>query len=129
MPRSDWVREPQLLSLRVWSLCSAREVASPVETMGTVDTKKSGTHFSLDSSVVMETSPLMKNSLGLQPASQTAFRILLLHHLVHLLGNADHLVLHGPGRPAPRRAARDGKRAELVGRRVSPGVGEGPQQA
>ena len=22
MPRSNWVREPQLLSLRVWSLCS-----------------------------------------------------------------------------------------------------------
>ena len=28
MPRSNWAREPQLLSLRVWSLCSAtREVA------------------------------------------------------------------------------------------------------
>ena len=23
MPRSKWTREPQLLSLRVWSLCSA----------------------------------------------------------------------------------------------------------
>ena len=23
MPRSNWVREPQLLSLRLWSLCSA----------------------------------------------------------------------------------------------------------
>ena len=23
MPRSDWAHEPQLLSLRVWSLCSA----------------------------------------------------------------------------------------------------------
>ena len=23
MPRSTWAREPQLLSLRVWSLCSA----------------------------------------------------------------------------------------------------------
>ena len=23
VPRSDWAREPQLLSLRVWSLCSA----------------------------------------------------------------------------------------------------------
>ena len=23
MPRSSWAREPQLLSLRVWSLCSA----------------------------------------------------------------------------------------------------------
>ena len=29
MPRSDYAREPQLLSLRVWSLCSAaREVAT-----------------------------------------------------------------------------------------------------
>ena len=28
MPRSNWAREPQLLSLRIWSLCSAtREVA------------------------------------------------------------------------------------------------------
>ena len=23
MPRSNWAREPQLLSMRVWSLCSA----------------------------------------------------------------------------------------------------------
>ena len=29
MPRSNWAHEPQLLSLRVWSLCSAtREVAT-----------------------------------------------------------------------------------------------------
>ena len=25
MPRSNWAREPQLLSLRIWSLCSAQE--------------------------------------------------------------------------------------------------------
>ena len=25
MPRSGWAREPQLLSLRVWSLCSQQE--------------------------------------------------------------------------------------------------------
>ena len=30
MPRSDWVREPQLLSLRVWSLCSATREAAIV---------------------------------------------------------------------------------------------------
>ena len=30
MPRSDRVREPQLLSLRVWSLCSARREATMV---------------------------------------------------------------------------------------------------
>ena len=30
MPRNNWAREPQLLSLRVWSLCSAtREARAP----------------------------------------------------------------------------------------------------
>ena len=28
MPRSEWAREPQLLSLRVWSLCSATREAA-----------------------------------------------------------------------------------------------------
>ena len=30
MPRSGWAREPQLLSLRVWSLCSATREAGIV---------------------------------------------------------------------------------------------------
>ena len=30
MPRSDWAREPQLLSLRVWSLCLATREAATV---------------------------------------------------------------------------------------------------
>ena len=30
MPRSNWAREPQLLSLRVWSLCSATGEAATV---------------------------------------------------------------------------------------------------
>ena len=30
MPRSDWPREPQLLSLRVWGLCSATGEAAAV---------------------------------------------------------------------------------------------------
>ena len=30
MPRSDWAREPQLLSLCVWSLCSATREAATV---------------------------------------------------------------------------------------------------
>ena len=29
-PRSNWAREPQLLSLRVWSLCSATREAATV---------------------------------------------------------------------------------------------------
>ena len=31
MPRSNWAREPQLLSLRVWSLCSATREAMTVK--------------------------------------------------------------------------------------------------
>ena len=31
MPRSGWAREPQLLSLRVWSLCSATREAAMVK--------------------------------------------------------------------------------------------------
>ena len=30
MPRGNWAREPQLLSLRVWSLCSATGEAATV---------------------------------------------------------------------------------------------------
>ena len=30
MPRSNWAREPQLLSLRVWSLCSTTREAAIV---------------------------------------------------------------------------------------------------
>ena len=30
MPRSNWAREPQLLSLRVWTLCSATREATTV---------------------------------------------------------------------------------------------------
>ena len=40
MPRSDWTREPQLLSLRVWSLCSATGEAATVR--GPRTAKKSG---------------------------------------------------------------------------------------
>ena len=30
MPRGNWAREPQLLSLRIWSLCSATSEAATV---------------------------------------------------------------------------------------------------
>ena len=42
MPRSNWAREPQLLSLRVWSLCSATGEAATVRGPRTV--MKSGPH-------------------------------------------------------------------------------------
>ena len=35
MPRSNWAREPQLLSLRVWSLCSTTREAATVRGPGT----------------------------------------------------------------------------------------------
>ena len=40
MPRSSWDREPQLLSLRVWSLCSATSEAAIVR--GPCTAMKSG---------------------------------------------------------------------------------------
>ena len=40
MPRSNWAREPQLLSLHVWSLCSATREATIVR--GPCTTMKSG---------------------------------------------------------------------------------------
>ena len=43
MPRSGWAREPQLLSLRVWSLCSATREAATVR--GPRTAMKSGPHL------------------------------------------------------------------------------------
>ena len=43
MPRSDWSREPQLLSLRVWSLCSITREAAVVR--GPCTAMKSGPHL------------------------------------------------------------------------------------
>ena len=40
MPRSNWAREPQLLSLRVWSLCSTTREATTVR--GPCTAMKSG---------------------------------------------------------------------------------------
>ena len=43
MPRSNWAREPQLLSLRVWSLCSETTEAAMVR--GPCTAMKSGPHL------------------------------------------------------------------------------------
>ena len=43
MPRSNWAREPQLLSLRVWSLCSTTGEAAIVR--GPRTAMKSGPHL------------------------------------------------------------------------------------
>ena len=43
MPQSSWAREPQLLRLRVWSLCSATREAAIVRGPRTV--MKSGPHL------------------------------------------------------------------------------------
>ena len=42
MPWSNWAREPQLLSLRIWSLCSATREATIVRGLRTA--MKSGPH-------------------------------------------------------------------------------------
>ena len=43
MPRSSWAREPQLLSLHVWSLCSATREAAIVRGLHTA--MESGPHL------------------------------------------------------------------------------------
>ena len=43
MPRSGWSREPQLLSLRVWSLCSPTREAAMVR--GPRTAMRSGPHL------------------------------------------------------------------------------------
>ena len=43
VPRSGWAREPRLLSLRVWSLCSAAGEAAMVR--GLRGAMKSGPHL------------------------------------------------------------------------------------
>ena len=43
MPRSNWARESQLLSLRVWSLCSVTREAATVRGLRTA--MKSGPHL------------------------------------------------------------------------------------
>ena len=43
MPRSNWAREPQLLSLSVWSLCSTTREAATVR--GPRTAMKSGPHL------------------------------------------------------------------------------------
>ena len=47
MPRSGWAREPQLLSLRVWSLCPATGEAAIVK--GPRTAMKSGPHTAMKS--------------------------------------------------------------------------------
>ena len=53
MPRSNWAREPQLLSLRVWSLCSATREATIVRGLRTA--MKSGPHLPQLEKALMET--------------------------------------------------------------------------
>ena len=43
MPQSNWAHEPQLLSLRIWSLCSATREAAIVR--GPRTAMKSGPHL------------------------------------------------------------------------------------
>ena len=54
MPRSSWAREPQLLSLRVWSLCSATGEAAIVRGLRTA--MKSGPRLpQLEKTLAQET--------------------------------------------------------------------------
>ena len=56
MPQSDYAREPQLLSLRVWSLCSATREATIVR--GPCTAMKSGPHLpQLEKALVQKQRP------------------------------------------------------------------------
>ena len=56
MPRSGWAREPQLLSLRVWSLCSATGEAAVVRGLRTA--MKSGPRWpQLEKALAQERRP------------------------------------------------------------------------
>ena len=59
MPQSNWAREPQLLSLRVWSLCSATREAAIVRRPCTA--MKSGPHL-----------PQLEKALGQKRRPNTA---------------------------------------------------------
>ena len=59
MPRSNYAREPQLLSLRVWSLCSATRGAAMVR--GPRNAMKSGPHL-----------PQLGKALAQKPRPNTA---------------------------------------------------------
>ena len=62
MPRSSWAREPQLLSLSVWSLCSATREAAIVR--GPRTTMKSGPR-----------SPQLEKALAQKRRPNTAIKI------------------------------------------------------
>ena len=55
MPQSSWVREPQLLSLRIWSLCSATREAAIVR--GPRTAMKSGLRLPLEKALAQKRRP------------------------------------------------------------------------
>ena len=61
IPQSDWAREPQLLSLRVWSLCSATREAAIVR--GPRTEMKNGPHL-----------PQLEKALTQKPRPNTAIK-------------------------------------------------------
>ena len=80
MPRSSWAREPQLLSLRVWSLCSATREAAIAR--GPRTAMKSGPHLpQLEKARAQQQRPntaknLKKKKIGF-------FHLLFLHLLIY----------------------------------------------
>ena len=64
MPRSNWARGPQLLSLRVWSLCSATREAAIMR--GPRTAMKSGPHL-----------PQLEKALAQKPRPNTAINKLI----------------------------------------------------
>ena len=65
MPQSNWAREPQLLSLRIWSLCSTTREAAIVR--GPRTAMKSGPHL-----------PQLEKALAQKRRPNTAKKIIII---------------------------------------------------
>ena len=76
MLRSNWAREPQLLSLRVWSLCSATREAAIVR--GSRTAMKSGPHL-----------PQLEKALAQKRRPNTA-----KNKLIHLKKKRKEVLIH-----------------------------------
>ena len=64
MPRSNWAREPQLLSLRIWSLCSATREAAIVRGPRTAMSKSGPRSPQLEKALAQKQRPnIAKNKL------------------------------------------------------------------
>ena len=83
MPRSGWAREPQLLSLHVWSLCSATGEAAMVR--GPRTAMKSGPHLpQLEKALARKRRPnAAKNKLKKKTNKKKQKAVIFRKHVIY----------------------------------------------